>query len=165
VSINFFVKGEIKESIQRIGELLNSGIFLPENSRDPLVRSAFIEALICLRDLMYKTEKHAERIDFDDNIVKTDKIQDVTDTIKYVRDALCHLDSDNHYIEKGNILASYNIAYGKARLLKTVNFEQASDYNDDVCFFFGTQKIYLKRHIVRAFEDAKSKLLPLIEAL
>ncbi|MFQ5431942.1 MAG: hypothetical protein ACE5EN_05500 [Nitrospinota bacterium] len=42
------------------------------------------------------------------------------------------------------------------------NFEQASDYNDDTCFFFGAQKIYLKRHIVRAFEESKSKLLPLL---
>jgi len=94
---------------------------------------------------MYKAEKYAERVNFDDDIVKTNKIKDITDTIKYVQDALCHLDSDNHYVEKGNIRASYNVLYRKARLLKIGDFEQASDYNDEVCFFFGSQKIYLKR--------------------
>lgn len=163
VSIDLFAKGEIQESIRRIEELLASEIFLPQNSDSPLVRSAFIETLVCLRDLMYKTEKYAERINFDDDIVKTDKIKDVTDTIKYVRDALCHLDSDKHYVEKGNIRASYNVAYRKVRLLKLGDFEQASDYDDDVCFFFGSQKIYLKRHIIRAFEEARRRLLPLLD--
>ena len=162
MSIDFFTKGEIEESIRRIEELLSSEIFLPKNCRSPFVQSAFIETLVCLRDLMYKTEKYAERIDFDNDIVKTGEIQDVTDTIKYVRDALCHLDSDNHYIEQGNIRASYNIAYGKVRLLKIGNFVQTSEYDDDICFFFGAQKIYLKRHIGRAFKEAKSKLLPLL---
>ena len=163
MTIDFFTKGEILASIRRIEDLLASKIFSPENSESPLVRSAFIETLVCLRDLMYKTEKYAERLDFDDDIVRTDKIKDVTDTIKYVRDALCHIDSDKHYIEKGNIRASYNIAYRKGRLLKNGDFEQASDYDDEVCFFFGSQKIYLKRHIIRAAKEAKRRLLPLLD--
>jgi hypothetical protein len=159
--IDFFTKCEIKRSIERIQELRDSGIFCPEKSRSPLVKSAFIEVLVCLRDLMYKTEKYDERVDFDDDIVKTDKIKDITDTIKYVRDALCHLDSDKHYVEK-NCLASYNIVYGKGQMLSIGDSKQSSDYDDDVCFFFGAQKIYLKRHIVRSLEEAKAKLSSLI---
>lgn len=164
VNIDFFTRGVIEEEIGRIKELIDSGIFLPKNSQSPLVKSAFIEVLICLRDLMYKTEEYVTRISFDDDIVKAGNIKDVTDTIKYVRDALCHLDSDKHYLENGNIRASYNVAYGKKQLLKIGGFTQASDYDDDICFFFGTQKIYLNRHIIRAFEEAKNKLLPLIKA-
>jgi len=159
--IDFFTRSEIKRSIDRIQQLQDSGIFHLDNSGSPLVKSAFIEVLICLRDLMYKTEKYDKRIDFDDDIVKTDDIKDITDTIKYVRDALCHLNSDNHYIEK-NCLASYNIVYGKGQMLNIGDSGQSSDYDDDVCFFFGAQKIYLVRHIVRAFGEAKKKLLPLI---
>ena len=29
-----------------------------------------------------------------------------------------------------------------------------SDYDDDVAFFYGTNRLYLKRHIIRAFEEA-----------
>jgi len=160
--IDFFTKTEIQSSIGRIEELLNCGILNPENRDNPLVKSAFIELLICLRDLMYKSEKYAKRIDFEDGVVKSDTVKDVSDSIKYVRDALCHLDSDKHYLEKGNIKATYMVAYGKANLLVIGGVTLRSDYEDDVCFFFGTQKIYFKRHIIKAFEEAKNRLLPLI---
>lgn len=162
--VDFFTKSDVESAIERIDELLGCGIFQPKNSRDVLLRAAFIELLIALRDLMYKTQKYSSRIAFDDDVKKTEKIKDVSDLIKYVRDALCHPDSENHYIEAGNIKATFNVAFGKANLLKIGDFEQSSQYQDDICFFFGSQGIYLKRHIVRAFEEAKSKLLPVISA-
>jgi hypothetical protein len=160
--LDVFTCWEIEESIRRTAELLASGIFLPQNRENPLVRSAFIETLICLRDLMYKAEKFTARISFDNDIAKNERIRDASDLIKYIRDALCHIDSENHYLETGNIRASYNIAYGKITLVRIGEFSQSSDYEDDVCFFFGSQKIYLKRDILRAFEEAKHKLLPLL---
>lgn len=160
--IDLFSKSEIESAIQRIEELLGCGIFQSQNSRNVLFRAAFIELLIALRDLMYKAQKYSSRIAFDDDVKKTKKIKDVSDLIKHVRDALCHPDSENHYIEVGNIKATFNVAFGKVNLLKIGDFEQSSQYQDDICFFFGSQGIYLKRHIVRAFEEAKGKLLPII---
>ena len=164
MAIEFFIKSEIEDDIKRITNILSSNILAKENSQSPLVRSAFIETLISLRDLMYKTEKYVSRIDFDNDVVQTDKIKDITDLIKYVRDALCHLDSENHYIEHGNIKATYNIMHGKGTRLSIGDFKQESDYEDDTCFFFGSQKIYLTRHIIKAFEVAKDKLLPILNS-
>jgi hypothetical protein len=160
--IDFFTKSDIEGSIRRINNLLNCGIFQPDKSGHILFRAAFIELLIALRDLMYKSEKYASRISFDDDVKKTDKIKDVSDLIKYVRDALCHPDSDYHYIEPGNIKATFNVYFGKGTVVKKGSYEQTSKYDDDTCFFFGSQGIYLNRHIIRAFEEAKDKLLPLI---
>lgn len=164
MEIDFFSKSEIEDSLSRIDLILKSNIFAPENSQNPLVRSAFIELLICLRDLMYKTEKYSSRIAFDDDIVKNDNINDISDEIKYVRDALCHLDSENHYLEKGNIKATYNVMRGRGTLVKIKDFEQSSEHADDLCFFFGSHRIYLHRHIVRAVEEVKSKLLPILKS-
>jgi hypothetical protein len=111
---------------------------------------------------MYKAQKHVSRIAFDDDVRKGDKVQDVSDLIKYVRDALCHPDSENHYIEAGGAKATFNVAFGKVKLLKIGDFEQSSEYEDDVCFFFGSQGIYMRRHVLRAFEEAKQKLTPLV---
>ncbi len=36
------------------------------------------------------------------------------------------------------------------------------DYADDVAFIFGYQRIYLRRHIFRAFDEAKANLEPAI---
>jgi len=161
--LDFFTKSDIKSAVQRVEELLNCGIFQQDNSRNILFKAAFIELLIALRDLMYKTEKYSSRIVFDDDVKKTEKIKDVTDLIKYVRDALCHPDSDNHYIEAGNIKATFCVVFGQGNLLKIGEFEQSSKYVDDTCFFFGSQAIYLKRHVVRAFDEAKSKLNPICQ--
>lgn len=160
--MDFFVRSDIEAAIRRIDELLACGVFRPENSGHVLFRAAFVEVLIAVRDLMYKAEKYASRISFDDDVDKSGPVSDVSDLIKYVRDALCHPDSDNHYIEAGNIKATFNVAFGKARLMQIGDFEQTSKYDDDTCFFFGSRGIYLNRHIVRAFEEAKSKLTPLM---
>lgn len=160
--MDFFTKSDIESAIHRINELLSCGIFQQQNSHNVLFRAAFIDLLIALRDLMYKSEKLSSRIAFVDDVKKTDKIKDVSDLIKYFRDALCHPDSENHYIEVENIKSTFNVAFGKANLLKIGDFKQSSQYPNDICFFFGSQGIYLKRHIMRAFEEAKSNLLPII---
>lgn len=162
MDLDFFTKGDIEDDIGRIQTLLQTEIFLPTNINHPLCKSAFIDLLICLRDLMYKAEKYSTRINFDDDVLKTDKISDVTDLIKFVRDALCHPDIPHHYLVKGKIKATYNIAFGKCNFMKMDDIIIKSDYDDDICFFFGEQKIYFKRHILRAYEEAKQKLLPLL---
>lgn len=160
--LDFFTKADIQTDISRIEELLQTEIFLPANIRHPLCKSAFIELLICLRDLMYKAEKYSSRINFDDDVLKTDKILDVTDLIKFIRDSLCHPDIPHHYLVKGKIKATYNITFGKCNIIQYDDIIIKSDYEDDICFFFGEQKIYFKRHILRAFKEAKEKLLPLL---
>lgn len=162
--LNYFDKSDIKSSIARIDEILKCGIFAQENSTNVLFRAAFIEVLIALRDLMYKSERYSSRIDFSDDVQQQHRISDVSDLIKYVRDALCHPDSEDHYIEKNRIQATFNVAFGKCSVLRIGDFEQSSEYPDDVCFFFGSQRIYLKRHITRAFEEVKARLVPLLSA-
>jgi hypothetical protein len=162
-AIDFHTKSDIDSAIKRIDELLSCGIFNSGNSGNVLFRAAFIEMLIALRDLMYKSEKFSSRISFEDDVPKSEKVKDVSDLIKYVRDALCHPDSNNHYIEVGNIKATFNVAFGKCNLMKIGEFEQKSLYQDDICFFFGSMGIYLNRHIVRAYQEAKKNLEPYIE--
>jgi len=161
--MDFDDKSEVSRSFSRIHTLLGCGIFHPQNARNPLVQSALIEILICLRDLMHKSENYAKRIDFTDDVTIGGEVKDVTSLIAYVRNALCHIHSDKHYLVPRNILASYNVIYGKQVLLTINDFEQSNPYEDDTCFFFGVQRIFLKRHILRAFEESKSLLSPLLK--
>lgn len=157
-------RNDVKEDIDCIDRILATNIFTPDNAGSPFFRAAFVEVLIALRDLMYKTEKYVSRISFTDDVTVTQDVTDVSALIKFVRDALCHRDSDNHFIEKGNIKATFNVCFGKGTLLKTPQFEQSSPYNDDTCFFFGSQRVFLRRHILRAYNEAKQKLLPILNA-
>ncbi|RPJ81810.1 MAG: hypothetical protein EHM18_16450 [Acidobacteria bacterium] len=158
--MDWYDESEIKDDFQRAESILGSGIFEPGNAGHPLFKSAFIELLICLRDLMYKAAEYATPIDFTDDVTIQGKVKDVSSLIKYVRDALCHVDSNNHYIDAG-MKASFNVQFGRGRM-KVGALEQVNPYPDDTCFFFGTQRIYLKRHVLRAFDEARNGLSPLI---
>ena len=157
-----YTKNDIESSFHRVDELLNSGIFEPSQIDNLLMRSALTEMLILVRDLMAKSKIYATPIEFVDDVIITDKVHNVSEAIKFVRDAICHVDSENRNYDACNARLSYNAIYGKCNFAKLGNIEIKSDYEDDVCFFFGDQKLYLHRHIIRAYEEAKSKLLPLV---
>lgn len=160
--MDHFDSSDIESSISQLDKIFACRILSVGSAGNVLFRAAFIETLVLLRDLMYKAEKYATRISFVDDVQITDRVKDVTELIKYVRDALCHPDSDNHYLEAGNIKASFNVIFGAGIILKMPNFEQSSPYSDDTCFFFGSRRIFLHRHILRAYTEAKDKLLPLL---
>lgn len=163
-TMDFYTKSDIDSSFHRIDELLGCGIFDPNRNDDPLVRSALTELLILVRDLMAKAEIYAEPINFTDDINIKDNVQDVSGAIKFVRDAVCHVDSEKHNHDMCNARLKFNIAWGKGPFMKFGEVEIKSDYEDDVCFFFGHQKLYLNRHLKRAYLEAKDKLLPLVSA-
>lgn len=159
--IGFFEEWEIRECIKRIETLFDTGIFHRRNMGNPFVRSAFIETIVCLRDLLYKAERHATRVSFKDDVIETDKVKDVTDLVVYVRNAVCHINSDNHYVVPGRVRVTFNIVYGQGDIAVDGEILRC-EYPDDVCFGIGKQRVYLRRHIARALREAKEQLIPLI---
>ncbi|WP_462147140.1 hypothetical protein [Pseudoalteromonas gelatinilytica] len=142
-------------NIRRIEELLQSGIFNQENAHHPLQKSAFIDLMICLRDLMYKTEKYAQKINFTDDILMNGYVNDVSDAIRAVRDACCHIDSFKRNFDENGNRGSYNVVFGKSISMRIGDVELTSEYEDDVAVFYGVNRLYFKRHIIRAFKEAK----------
>jgi hypothetical protein len=166
VEINIFDEQDIRYDIYEIERILATGILSEENN-NPFRQAAFVDVLIHLRDLMFKAEKYAGRISFTDDVIVMTKVKDISDLIKFVRDAMCHPEIEHHFVVPNRIKATFETVYGKGgRVLDLVSPDipelSTSDYSDDVCFFFGLQRIYLNRHIIKAFEEAKQKLLPLM---
>lgn len=173
IEMDFLTQADIRSSINEIAEILKTGIFfglsdLPEiysgtSQHHRIVqKSVFIHLMILLRDLMFKSEKYSgKRVLFKDDIEPFKNVKDVTDLIKYVRDALVHLDSDNHKIE--SIKISFGVCIGKGNFMQIGEKLFASEYEDDIFFVFGESKIYLGRHIIRAYKEAKANLQPLLQ--
>jgi len=159
--IDFYTKADISSSILRVEELLSCDIFQPRNATHTLLRSALTELLILVRDLIAKSKKYGQPIEFVDDIAITETVKNVSDAIIFVRDAICHVDSYKRNHPACNARLSFNFIYGKGTFAKIGDVEIKSDYSDDVCFIFGDQKLYLKRHLTRAFEEAKRNLQPL----
>lgn len=110
-------QAEICRSFRTVHGLLNSGIFHQENIGHILLRSAFIDLLISLRALMWKSDNYSKRISFTDDVSLVGKVKDVTDLIKYVRDAVCHPDSANLRIGSG-VIAPFSVHFGKGPIVQ-----------------------------------------------
>jgi hypothetical protein len=160
--VNVQHRQDCESNIRRIEELFGSGIFNSNNVRHPLQRSAFIDLMICMRDLMHKTEKYAKRIAFTDDILTSNYVADVTDAITAVRDACCHIDSFKKLFDDRGNRGTYMVAYGKCNLAKIDDLELRSEYEDDCAVFYGKNRLYLKRHLLRALSESKALLAPML---
>lgn len=149
-------------NIHRIEELLGCRIFDPASSENILQSAAFTELVICLRDLLYKTEKHAKRISFADDVMTNEYVHDITDAVTAVRDACCHINSFKRLFDDRGNRGSFLIIYGKGSPARIGDLELKSDYEDDIAFFYGKNRLYLKRHIIRAFKEATALLAPVL---
>lgn len=156
---------EIMQDKEDIEKILESNIFIKSTGQNWIMgKAAFVLLMIDLRDLVWKSEHFAgKRIAFTEDIIPFRKVTDVTDLITYVRDAAVHNTSGNSRVEQGKL--SFLVGMGKVNMLQLGELALSSDYEDDICFVFGPAKIYLKRHIIRAFTEALENLKPLINNL
>ena len=153
---------ECQGSILKINSLLNCGIFESANSANILQSAAFIELIICLRDLLHKTEKYAKRISFTDDIIMNEYVHDITDAVTATRDACCHLNSFKRIFDDNENRGSFIVIYGKGNFAKFGDVELKSEYEDDTAVFYGKNRLYINRHIVRAFKEATTLLTPIL---
>lgn len=157
---DYFIKTQIESDLSRLIILVNTGVFNAEVLR-VFQESVFTEIIIKLNDLLQKLRTLGKRLDFKEDV---EKANDITDLISNIRNAVCHMDSDEHMLDtEGKIKFSFNIAYGKGNLLSLGARELTADYKDDICFFFGENKVYLKRHIIRCIEETKQEVKELYE--
>lgn len=155
--------GEANLDIKRIDTIMQTGIFTPERFNDPLFESALTELLIRLYDLLAKSNKYATRISFSDDVNLSRDVKDVTDLVSQVRRAICHPESSLHEIIPEQLNFSFNGIWGKGTF--TVNETTVySEFDDDAGLFFGTFRIYLGRHIFRAYAEVRKVLEPFISA-
>jgi hypothetical protein len=160
--MTIYEEQECTESILTISALLNCGIFKSDNEGHILQGAAFTQLMISLRDLLSKAEKYTQRIAFTDDVLTNNHVRDITDAVTSVRNACCHLDSYEHQCdEKGN-RTSFVVVYGKGKFMKFGDLEVECEYDDDVAVFYGRNRLYLKRHIVRAFREAQDLLAPIL---
>lgn len=148
---DFFVKSQIQSSIGDIKNLLNTGVF-----NAPILRSfqepVFVSVILKLDDLLQKFRILKERISFKDDISSGD----ITDLVNKIRNAICHLNSGENLLNnETQTKFVFNMLVGKVNAVKIGdNIIAKADYDDDIAFFYGEHRIYLKRHLIRVLNEA-----------
>jgi hypothetical protein len=165
MSLDFRSAQDIRGGINRIEQILATNIF-DSDKPDVLMQSAFIEVCIQLYDLLAKSEKFANRrVAFTDHInIIPKQVEDVTDLVSKGRNAGRHVSSDLHLAdqEKQNLSSFIVIRGRRPNFIQIGDLMQGCDFADDTAIWYGVHRIYLRRHILRAFEEAKANLLPLL---
>ena len=105
-------------------------------------------------------------MDFTDNIIQEEDVHDITDLVTRIRNAVCHISSkirniNEPHVKHGEIQFVLNIVAGKNRF-RIFDFEIECEFEDDLAFYYGIHRIYLRRHIYRAFYEAIDILEPLL---
>lgn len=152
---DFFVKTGIEGDIKRIAELLNTGVF-SASVLGVFQEATFTGVMIRMHDLLQKLNQLGKRISFTDDIETSEEMKDITDLVRRLRYAVCHIESGEHLLDKehkGKV--SFCVAVGKVNAISENGKTLKSDYADDIRIFYGELGIYLRRNIIRALEDAQ----------
>jgi hypothetical protein len=159
MSMDFHTRVQITDSIERINKVLQTGIFNSAGEISPLQEAAFTEIILCLNDLLQKSKTLATKISFQEDLsVVNDKIVDITDTISVVRNAICHIPSKSLVLNNISSTRFNFLAAGRAKLGFPGGSFIEAEYADDVCFYVGPYRLYLDRHIIRAFNEVQQTL-------
>ena len=147
---------EVQSEIERLQTLFNTGLITnPKlNSSNPFYISVLTEILILLNDLLQKV-KNTNRISFKEYIdvnknFEGDGKNDITDLIRYLRNAVCHIDNDKRDLVKGWIV-SFNFIHGYTRTTP----DNPPDNVDDLAILMGGTRLYINSHLVRVWEEIK----------
>jgi len=146
---------EILGCLKRTKSLLDSKILW--SKKDEIFRfSIYLEILVHMHFLIKQADTVlGKRLIFNEDIKLNDKIKDITDLMITFRNAACHNDSMLRYhgdkLHPFGQKSYFGSVHGKGRYADDPQVE--SMYEDDVAFVVGTEILYLKRHIERAFEE------------
>ncbi len=149
-------KFEILCCLTSVNRLLNTKILWTKD-RDLFQYASFTEVLINLNfALQFAKIVLKKEIDFADDIRTHGEIKNITSLIRFFRNAACHIASPNRYFGDPNhpsgLKSMFSHINGKG--VDDIDPLCESKYEDDVAYFVGTEVLYLKRHIERAFNEA-----------
>jgi len=143
---------DIHSSINRCETIFNSGVLNSAGTANVLFESAITHLLININDLLQKARVDGKRIGFTDDVNLPEGSSDVTDLVKICRNAACHVSSGEHMSDTNKF--SFCVMAGLNPSAFTVNdVTMGCDYADDFAIYYGTTRIYVKRHMLRAFEQ------------
>ncbi|MDV7187925.1 hypothetical protein R3X25_11590 [Lutibacter sp. TH_r2] len=149
-------------SISRVRSLLDSKI-LWSKENELYLNSVLTEVLIELRDLLKKSDKYlGKRINFKDDVIEDKRfnVYDVDDLIKFFRDCVCHSHIPQLKFDNNRFKIHFNRITKKEVFSTWGGVVIENKYDDDIAFNMGSNVIYLKRHIERAFKEVEDIFKP-----
>ncbi|WP_186200854.1 hypothetical protein [Burkholderia gladioli] len=117
----------------------------------PFFEPSFVFVIINLNELLQRASSEKRRVSFTDFVDMVDGVDDVTTLINHIRQAVCHIHSPQNNL--GKAYFRFNSVAGKRKFGRVDDVLIECEFEDDVAFFYGKKRVYLRRHIVRALKE------------
>jgi hypothetical protein len=139
--------------ITGILRLLRTGAF-DNRILEPFQEPVFVSVTLKLHDLLQRLSSLEQRIAFTDDVATGD----VTDLVSSIRNAIGHTGSGRNVLDKErNNIMVFSVLRGKMANIFSVSEGTAPvgcDYDDDVAIYYGSNRIYLNRHVGRCLNES-----------
>ncbi len=113
------------------------------------------QLFIWLYDLAQIAEDHGQRIDFADDIAPQSRAKNITELLRKVRGAFCHMRGPDRQIggmKSGSVMA------GQVGMMVN-GVRVANPYDDDSALVIGVHVLLINRHILRFISEAQTLLM------
>lgn len=143
-------------------KISDSPLILSDEFPTWAAEGAFTLLLIHLNDILQFLGQKNRRVNFKDDLPED---VDVTEQVRQLRNAVCHVKSGDRYIGTERAYNSFSLCYGQATFLKFNEAEISCPYSDEVTLAYGNIAIFHKRHILRALKEVDALGKEYAEAL
>lgn len=110
-----------------------------------------VHLLINLHDVMRILDRAGHRLSWTEDLPNN---IDVTNQVKIVRDAMCHIGSGRRDVDEFKNSLSFGFAIGKCVLAKIHDHILENPYEDDQALFMGHNRLLVRRHLHRSVSEA-----------
>jgi hypothetical protein len=139
-----------------LDKILSSGVL--DRPRDHLFQAGLTCFLIHLNDLMQKAKKDGKRIAVVEDIGFTSgSPKDLTTLINDVRNAACHVGSPLNEFGAGRLRMVVVSGYAPAAMV-IGDDRFGCEYADDCAVHFGPLRLYMRRHLWRAWREVQLRV-------
>jgi hypothetical protein len=148
-------------TLLQLEKLINQGFIEdPENIKHWYYTSVMIAVLVHLDFILQEINNMGAEIDFTDDIPtykgnRRDAYHNVTTLLHFFRNAACHAATTKRLTPKKAMMA---FVYQHGLKPDRLGMPHLCQYEDDIAMLMGHHVLYVKRHILRAFKEAKTYL-------
>ena len=155
-------KQQLTEHLKQTTHLLQSKVFRPSALFTRQSQTRWIELIRAISDLTRQAALAGKRIDFTEEVNTHDKRQDITTLLDSMRQSAYIIKSSIPVQANLTIIApALNYFYGVGTGYFANGLFFSCQYENELTFFIGRQRIYFYRHLMRAFIEARAYLLSL----
>lgn len=113
------------------------------------------QLFIHLHDLAQRARTIGRRLTFSHDVDLVEGVNDVTDLISKLRNAVCHIRSPTRNLGEASFV--FNRFSGYIPQAIQINDHIAGcDYPDDMALYYGSYRFYVRRHGYRALDELKA---------